>query len=162
MSDGTFFKLETPWLILTVAWLFMIALLSTSIPAHGRVAPALWRYLQAFGSEISEASAREIAWYLRKTAHPVVYGTLSLLMIRCVRPAHADARAHLLVFGLTILVGIADETHQSFSPERSGQIADVLLNGAGALIVLPLHYLAVRRSRVSRSRSSRWRSSRAA
>jgi VanZ family protein len=41
-----------------------------------------------------------------------------------------------LALALTVLYAASDEWHQTFIPNRSGQLADVLVDTAGALTVL--------------------------
>ena len=39
-----------------------------------------------------------------------------------------------VAFGLALLYGVTDELHQSFVPDRTGKAADLVWDGAGALI----------------------------
>jgi len=82
---------------------------------------------------------------LRKTGHFLGYGTLSLLFYRgrrrseqilsIYRPRLTDVAFSLVC---TLIVASADEYHQSFLPSRTGKPQDVLLDMAGAAVLLLL------------------------
>ena len=77
-------------------------------------------------------------------------GAASLLLRRL--------RAHGLAILATFLVASADEFHQSFLPNRTGQFSDVLLDTCGAAVLgllLFLAMLAVERRRQTRTRTVR-------
>jgi hypothetical protein len=47
----------------------------------------------------------------------------------------------LLAFALTVLYGVADETHQAFVPGRVASEADIALDAAGAVIGMTLAHV---------------------
>jgi VanZ family protein len=79
------------------------------------------------------------------------YGTFSLVCFRCVWMEFQGAaslllrrlRAHGLAILSTFLVASADEFHQSFLPNRTGQFRDVLLDSCGALVLGLLLFLVM-------------------
>ena len=85
---------------------------------------------------------------LRKIAHAVVFGILSLLALWAM---HGNAKRKRLRFGLIGLAGLAallyavvDEFHQTFVPGRYGAPTDVLIDGAGIVLALALAHLFLR------------------
>ena len=92
---------------------------------------------------------------LRKTGHFLGYGVFSVLLFRGFRqtlgnkaaglghrlcsPHLCDVRScdrwtsHLLAVAATLCVASADEIHQFFVPNRTGRLADVVLDTAGAI-----------------------------
>ena len=52
-------------------------------------------------------------------------------------------RAHGLAILATFLVASADEFHQSFLPNRTGQFSDVLLDTCGAVALCLVLFLAM-------------------
>jgi len=78
---------------------------------------------------------------LRKASHFLAYGIFSLICYRGLsitlrttasRLQH-DLSSHALAVTATILVASADEFHQTFLPNRTGSLSDVLLDTAGAI-----------------------------
>ena len=77
-----------------------------------------------------------------KGGHVLGYAGLSLLWWRALaaRWGRHDRRAVALAFLLTVLYAVSDEYHQTFVPGRSGSPVDVLIDAAGAGLVLwPVH-----------------------
>lgn len=84
---------------------------------------------------------------IRKTGHFVGYGTLGLLWLRAwwmARPRAPFAQNALLALLGTALIASSDEFHQSFLPNRTGTPRDVLLDCAGALVMLTATWLIQR------------------
>jgi VanZ family protein len=107
-----------------------------------------------------------IHYIIRKTGHFMGYGIFSVVCFRSfwITLQGASSRllrqmkAHGLAILATILVASADEFHQSFLPNRTGQLSDVVLDTCGATtlgLVLFLAMRAVQRHRQTRARSSR-------
>jgi VanZ family protein len=80
----------------------------------------------------------------RITGHLLAYGTLSACFLFALCRGRAP-RGHnaLMAFGLTVLYGLLDEWHQSFVPDRSGRLDDVVTDAAGALAGLTIAWLAL-------------------
>lgn len=115
----------------------------TSVPLQ-RAAEAL------FGSGV-DTGWTSIHQFIRKTGHFMGYGMFALVCFRGFwfvfrRLAARLPRklwAHGLAILVTFLVAGADELHQSFLPNRSGQFSDVLLDTCGAAMLGLLLFLAM-------------------
>ena len=66
---------------------------------------------------------------IRKAAHIIEYGVLAGLWRGCLGGLWVP-------LGLAMLTATLDELHQSFAPGRGAAVADVLLDGAAAVIAL--------------------------
>jgi len=88
---------------------------------------------------------------IRKTGHFAGYGIFSLVCFRgfwiTFQNAASRLRRRLQAHGLAILaiflVASADEFHQSFLPNRTGQFSDVLLDTFGAVVLSLALFLAM-------------------
>jgi VanZ family protein len=74
-------------------------------------------------------------WLIRKCAHFVEYAVLAGLWRWAFAPR---AAAGWLAFGLSLATAVLDEAHQATTVSRTGSIADVLLDAAGAAAALAL------------------------
>lgn len=144
--------------IATLLWLIVITIESSSLGSSNnttRVFYPLLHYL--FGMDLFRF--QHWHFFLRKGGHVFGYGLLSLLLFRAWRetlPSSGGARwtvrwANLAVLG-TALVASLDEYHQSFNPERTGSVRDVVLDTCAGITVQILLFLWVtsRKSRESR------------
>lgn len=99
------------------------------------------------------------AWPVRKTAHATEYGCLAISLcvscweVRAFRCEKAGRKLHdvhfitltcVIAFCISILYACSDEIHQTFIDGRAGQIADVAVDGSGALVGCLLSYLVLR------------------
>jgi VanZ family protein len=132
-----------------------------------------------FGSDHTSLPLRRIAevlcgrgvdahWVLihrliRKTGHFMGYGVFSLVCFRGFWRSLQGAasillrqlRAHGLAILATFLVAGADEFHQSFLPNRSGQFSDVLLDTCGGMALCLVLFLAMQAAQSTRSSNPR-------
>lgn len=104
----------------------------------------LWTFL--FGS-VSDASWEEIHFTLRKCGHFFWYGLTGLAFLRAWRLQWSVYRLkqktmHRAVTAMAIFctafVASADELHQSYLSDRTGQLSDVLLDTAGAIVLITI------------------------
>jgi VanZ family protein len=71
---------------------------------------------------------------IRQLAHLLVYGTLAVLLCYAIAGAfRVDRRTALIAVVLAVAYGVTDEIHQSFVPERSGQVGDLVWDAIGAV-----------------------------
>lgn len=72
---------------------------------------------------------------LRKGAHFFAYLVLGILMINGLSSSDIYGFKGIgLAILICILYAISDEVHQLFNPGRGGQVSDVILDSAGAII----------------------------
>jgi VanZ family protein len=84
---------------------------------------------------------------IRKSGHFVGYGLIGLAWLRAwwmSRPRAPFFQNALLALLGTALVASSDEFHQSFLPNRTGTYRDVLLDCAGALVLMSTTYVILR------------------
>jgi VanZ family protein len=71
---------------------------------------------------------------LKKSAHAFAYAILMGLWWWALQPVSLPVNGTLApALGLTLLYAVSDEWHQTFIPGRNGQLADVLVDSAGAV-----------------------------
>lgn len=108
------------------------------------------------------------SWSLpvRKLAHGTEYACLAISWFvscwqlhslafeqkgRALDPERALPRAMIAALAISVAYACTDEIHQLFIDGRAGQIADVLVDGTGALVGCLLCYLCVRIAMKARS-----------
>jgi VanZ family protein len=110
----------------------------------------VWQFL--FG-HVSDARWEIIHHYIRKTGHFVGYGLIGLAWLRAwwhtLPKAKFLADAALAMLGTATMASL-DEWHQSFLPNRTSSVWDVLLDCTGALATMTLVYVVVRARRERR------------
>ena len=75
----------------------------------------------------------EMNHYIRKTAHFTEYFVQSLLLCNAFQTDRADRQnSHSCILLLSLLTAVLDEYIQLFSPGRSGQVTDIMLDFSGA------------------------------
>lgn len=79
---------------------------------------------------------------IRKSAHFIAYFFLGLFAMNAVR---RSGSGHIKAIILTLLICVVyaafDEAHQLFIPGRSGEVKDVLIDGAGASVGIGVYLL---------------------
>lgn len=79
---------------------------------------------------------------LRVTGHLLAYATLAALLLVALswgrRPRPRDV---LIAFGLAVVYALTDEFHQSFVPDRTGRLDDVVTDMIGAAVGLGVAWL---------------------
>jgi len=91
-------------------------------------------------SSLNPAQINMIHYYCRKSAHVLAYGILYVLWFRAFQ-GHLCYRiryAALCALGLSLLVALTDEGHQTMVSSRSGSLYDVALDVSAALLVAGL------------------------
>ncbi len=82
-----------------------------------------------------DLNIREFNRLLRKNAHFFAYLVLGVLVVNALRQAGVKGlKAFALAFCICILYAVSDEVHQLFVPGRGGQVVDVLIDSAGAIV----------------------------
>jgi VanZ family protein len=145
--------------IAAILWLIVITIESSSLGSSNNTSRILYPLLHfLFGMD--PFRFEHVHFFIRKGGHVFGYGLLSLLLYRAWRetlrlPGSANWTlrwANLAVLG-TMLVASLDEYHQSFNPERTGSVRDVILDTCAGITVQILLFLwfTLRKSRDSRS-----------
>jgi VanZ family protein len=87
--------------------------------------------------------------FLRKLCHFTLYLILSLLVVHAVvKSGMYGFKAMLAALLFCVVTAAADEVFQSFVPGRGGQVSDVFIDSAGALLGLSIYFVATRGMRV--------------
>jgi VanZ family protein len=144
----SFFQAWLPVLLFTC----VLALESTAAFGSDHTSAPLHHFFQLlFGSAI-DRHWTYTHHMLRKTGHFAGYGMMSFVFFRGFRLTlcntairlHSSLASHALAIAATFLIAGADEIHQSFLPNRTGCLADVSLDTAGALALQLALVLALR------------------
>jgi VanZ family protein len=118
-----------------LAWTALIAWLSTDTWSAAETAPTLFLVLRRLLPWAAPDQLEALHWLARKAAHAVEYGVLAALWSRALE-SRARRKGWIAPLGLSILTAAIDELHQSTTDTRSGSIADVVLDGAAASVML--------------------------
>ena len=75
--------------------------------------------------------------------HFLEYGALGLMIARAVQVTWGPwgMRGSMFAVLLSVALGLLDEFHQLFVPGRTGEILDLLADGAGVCVAVGLHAL---------------------
>jgi VanZ family protein len=143
----------------TSAWLpvligiVVIAIESTETFGSNHTSGPLRRLWEALFGAVSEPHWDVIHHIIRKAGHFFAYGFIGLAWLRAwwmtLPKSHFFTDAALALLG-TGLIASCDEFHQSFLPNRTASVYDVLLDCSGALVLELIVYLFVRAFRPKR------------
>jgi VanZ family protein len=160
---NSFFRNFRFWLPVFL-WLVVIAIESMFL-SSGVTSGWLWRAFRFLHIPIYIDVFDRIHHFLRKAGHVTGYGILCVLAFRACYRTLLDAktgnypfsakyrrRAALLALGLTLLVAILDEWHQSFDPSRTSSVRDVGLDLLGGVIFLSVALFILKRWRENSAR----------
>jgi len=125
----------------------MIVVESTEFMGADRTSGPLRALYQAIFGIVTDAQWDVIHHYIRKSGHFVGYGLIGLAWLRAWWMTLPQSRflpdAFLALLG-TALIASADEYHQSFLPNRTSSVWDVLLDCCGAVTLQLLVYVYMR------------------
>lgn len=133
-------------------WLGIILAESTNFASAANTSRILYPLLHSlFGIGPDQF----LVWhfYLRKTGHFVGYFTLSLLLFRAWRATFPFSGASWTIswsrisFFMAALVACLDEWHQTYLPQRTGNLHDILLDSTAALAAQVVLFLILRKPR---------------
>jgi VanZ family protein len=118
-----------------VLWCGAILAFSGDLGSSGNTL-GLLRWLLSFLPSLSPGQLPVLHFYLRKAGHVLAYAALSFLWFRAVRGelSLSPRQAFFWALGLSLLVSLADEGHQSFFGTRTGCLADVGLDFSAAFL----------------------------
>ncbi len=143
---------RTPMAFFVFVWLpvavmlLVIARESTESFASLHTSALLRPVYQVLFGVVSDAQWEHVHHILRKSGHFLGYGTLGLTWLRAwlytwLRPLrHAAAGtwrslAWLMAIACTAVVAALDELHQTWIPDRTGLMTDVVLDTVGAMVL---------------------------
>lgn len=126
------------WWLPTLIWLGLQAFFSTDTFSAENTGSILWRIVHALYGNISDHQFAVVHFLIRKGAHFITYGLLSVFAFfswRATLPSPARWRFHwsMLAVLLAGVAGSLDEFHQMFVPSRTASPRDVLLDTVGAI-----------------------------
>jgi VanZ family protein len=139
-SEAPRFRARTFWLkywLPALVWLGVIAMFSTSIFGAGHTGAILRWLLDTLHIQVTQPTFETLHFLWRKGSHFFAYSILSVLMFRALRGTDLESqdwKPRYLVISLlvSVLTAVIDETHQYFTPGRTGNPNDVLLDSVAA------------------------------
>jgi VanZ family protein len=131
---------------------FVIAMESTVYFGADHTSGPLRRFFELFFGHFTDPQWSLLHLIIRKCGHFTGYGLLSISWFRAFWMtfrtfAPADSRriaAHSLAMLGTLFVASCDEFHQTFLPNRSGTLRDVLVDCSGAVLAQMMVWLWMR------------------
>jgi len=143
--NRTFFIEQLKYWGPTIAWAILIFQASgdrDSVLHSSRIIEPFFRWLLP---DITFSQLETIKIIARKGAHMTEFALLALLFLRALSHNRGDARKWISsAWVLSTAYAASDEFHQFFVPGRSGRIADVVIDSAGAALGLWLCFLVLR------------------
>jgi VanZ family protein len=109
-------------------------------------------FLRWFHPDITGEAIRQVQLAVRKTAHVIEYGMLTILLLRALRRNIAAEKwswkLACMAACISCLYAMSDEWHQSYVASRGASAGDVLIDTTGALLgVTAFHFFVSRRNR---------------
>lgn len=96
------------------------------------------------GSEISvqeDGVAGFLEFFIRKGTHFITFASICLFVYRVLRHGFSFATTIPWSGFLAVIIALFDEWHQTFTPNRTGMLTDVLLDTTGICTMLVLLFL---------------------
>ena len=122
-------------IILAITWSLVIAVCITIFIFSGMVADDSAEqsgFIRELLTKIFGVGFTE--FFIRKLAHMSEYAALGFFSAFAFAYTFKNAKRFYFGIIFTLLYAISDEIHQLFVPGRSGQVRDVLIDMAGALL----------------------------
>ena len=132
-----------------VLWTMVIAM-ESFFGSSGNTGSLLESTLTWLFGEVDPVIFDRLHLVLRKGGHFLGYGIFGYLWFRAFSatfPNGARITRAGLAIACTFLIASLDEWHQSFSPARTGHFGDVVLDTCGALLLVSMAMIAIRRYR---------------
>ena len=80
--------------------------------------------------------------YIRKLAHFFAYFTLTILLLNALKISGATFYSCIVwALSISVIYAILDEVHQLYVPGRVGNVRDVVIDSAGAVVVIVVYLL---------------------
>ena len=135
------------WLPVALGILMIVCESTEALGANHTSGPLRFLFEAIFGHVPSKARWEEIHHYIRKTGHFVGYGLIGLAWLRAwwfTLPHSRFFTDMFLAMLGTAAIASCDEWHQSFLPNRTSSVWDVLLDCSGALTLQLIVYISMR------------------
>ena len=147
-----------------IAWLAVffwmtIIFISSHLPAteSSELSSGITEFiLEAFGEIISNIGIgiNDLHFIVRKNAHFFAYLVLGLLTANALRISGGLSYTRaILAFGFCVVYAASDEFHQLFIPGRSGELRDVFIDTAGAIVGVGIVLLVSKVKKLHRNKS---------
>ncbi len=121
------------WLLLPISWMAAIFVFSSDWLAWRNTAPMAYGWLRWWLPNLDAAQLENLHLLVRKLGHVTEYALLAVLWYVALRQSHQWQawQAGLGAAVASVLYAALDEWRQTFTAERSGSLADVLLDSLG-------------------------------
>jgi len=132
-----------------VLWTMVIAM-ESFFGSSGNTGSLLESTLTRLFGEVDPFIFDRLHLVLRKGGHFLGYGIFGYLWFRAFSATFPNGPRITwagLAIACTFLIASLDEWHQSFSPARTGHFGDVVLDTCGALVLVSMAMVAIRRYR---------------
>lgn len=100
--------------------------------------PAIWALAIYLISSFPTAPVSQVYWRefaVKKSAHIIEYAIFAVLLYRAFRGYGIGAKnAAIYSIFFSLIYGVTDEFHQSFTPGREPRVRDVFFDTIGALV----------------------------
>jgi VanZ family protein len=134
------------WLPVAVGIAFIMMESTEAFGSDRTSGPLRWLFEGIFGP-VADARWELLHHFIRKSGHFLGYGGIGLLWLRAWWMTLPRSRflhdASLALLGTALVAGF-DEWHQTFLPNRTGSVWDVLLDCCGTLTLEVLVYVFMR------------------
>lgn len=141
-------------LSLPILWMVIIFLFSGDSLSSLQTSRFIIPLLQFVRPDLSPQKLTEIHTFLRKSGHFLEYFLLSYLWYWSLLARWPKGvKPFLLAFSFSLGYALLDEAHQSLLPSRTGSWWDVLIDGAGALLIQVILWLRMRREETRKGAS---------
>lgn len=132
-----------------ILWMLFIFYLSSQVAEQSNqlstgITQAIMKLLGKLAPGI-EPDLNSFNYFVRKNAHFMAYLLLGLLSYNAMGKSRLHSlRSALFALLICVLYAISDEVHQLFVPGRGGQVTDVLIDSAGAMVGIGLYFIVMR------------------
>ena len=118
-----------------VIWALAIMLMSGDLGSSPKTYP-IFKWILLTFTNLDPKTIRVLHSWFRKSLHVICYGFLSVLWYRSLAATIPERRRACLILALvlTLVVSLLDEGHQMFLKNRTGNLRDVGLDMAGAVL----------------------------
>lgn len=149
--------------ILVLGWMGVIFYLSHHpADASSKLSSGIVQSMIQLMETITRIPVEEAQWLhflIRKGAHVFAYFLLAILLMHaCIHMDYEQSQQIVITLIISVLYAISDEMHQLFIPGRSGEVRDVLIDTAGAILGILVWLLFVHIYRLLKSKENRKKS----